>query len=195
MWALIGIPYNRHLCWLFSFREMGEVKLKDLLCECSKKTGYDKATVEKIVGCFLNTIIRKLSKDCEVDLGDDFGVLIAEEKSENLRETFSSISEVGRYKVIFKEGSELEHRQKSQLVSNNFSWIGLLETLQFQIGCVYLSDLHIPSNLPLIRCALRKIDPDSYCLREWNDAVCYITGKKSNFQNPREAAKYLMECI
>lgn len=71
--------------------------------------------------------------------------------------------------------------------------IGLLEFLQKQVGCIYVSDLHIPSNLPLIKSALRKIEPDIYGLREWDDAVCYLTGQDSNFENQRDAAKYLMK--
>lgn len=68
---------------------------------------------------------------------------------------------------------------------------GLLEFLQLQAGCMYLSDLHTPSHFPRIQRALRKITPDHYALREWNDAVWYITGQPCRFVSPRDAAEYL----
>lgn len=68
---------------------------------------------------------------------------------------------------------------------------GLLEVLQCRIGCMYLSDLRIPSNLPLVRHALRKIDAERFALHEWNDAVRYITGKKLSFDQVSDAAGYL----
>lgn len=88
-------------------------------------------------------------------------------------------------KAFFQESSKLRSGLKS-------SPIGLLESIQVQVGCMYLSDLHIPYNLPLVQSALRKIEPDSYPLREWNDAVCYITGQELHFESQRDAAKYLM---
>lgn len=60
-------------------------------------------------------------------------------------------------------------------------------------GCMYLSDLHLPSNLPLIRHTLHTIDPQSYPLKEWNDAVCYITGQAIQFTDPKDAAAYLRD--
>lgn len=56
---------------------------------------------------------------------------------------------------------------------------------------MYLSDLHISSNLPLIQLALREIRPDSYDLREWHDAIRYITGRQTHFDSQKEAAAYL----
>lgn len=67
----------------------------------------------------------------------------------------------------------------------------LLEVLQFRVGCMYLSDLHIPANFPLIRRQLQKIDPVCFSLRDWNDAVAYITGEKACFDSPAQAAAYL----
>lgn len=70
---------------------------------------------------------------------------------------------------------------------------GLLEVLQYQTGCMYLSDLHIPDRMPLILHALRKINPESYHLREWTDAVCYITGQNVRFERISDAVRYLEE--
>lgn len=57
--------------------------------------------------------------------------------------------------------------------------LDLLEVLQYKTGCMYLSDLHNPDNMHLVRHALREIIPEFFSLREWTDAVCYITGQKS----------------
>lgn len=166
--------------------------MRDLLCECSRNTGCDEETVEKVVTCFLNAITKKLTEGCAVDLGDEFGVFIIKERTGKLPENSPRIPKASRYKVFFRESNKLRRRLKSRSTDNYAPSVGLLESLQIQVGCMYLSDLHIPSNLPLVQRALRKIEPDSYELREWNDAVCYITGQDSNFDNQSDAANYLM---
>lgn len=56
---------------------------------------------------------------------------------------------------------------------------------------MYLSDLHIPSNLLVIQRELRNIHPDCYDRWEWKDALCYITGRQTHFDSQKEAAAYL----
>lgn len=68
----------------------------------------------------------------------------------------------------------------------------LLEVLQFRVGCMYLSDLHIPANLPLIRQQLQRIDPACFAVEEWNDAAAYITGERVQFGSCADAAAYLL---
>lgn len=166
--------------------------MKDLLNKCSKNTGYDEKTVENVVTCFLDTIASDLCAGHAVDLGDNFGAFIIKERNESVPENSHRTPITSRYKVFFRESSKLRRRLKSHSVDCYAPSLGLLESLQVQVGCMYLSDLHTPSNLPLVQRALRKIKPDSYGLREWNDAVCYITGQDTNFDSQRDAAKYLM---
>lgn len=68
---------------------------------------------------------------------------------------------------------------------------GLLETLSFKTGCMYLTDLHQPRLLPMIQYAVRGLSPEQFSLWEWRDAVNYITGEEHAFQTPEEAATYL----
>lgn len=68
---------------------------------------------------------------------------------------------------------------------------GLLETLSAKAGCLYLSDLHQPDRLVLVKHALYKMDPDRYSIREWTDAVNYITGQSLCFKDRTEAVEYL----
>ena len=55
---------------------------------------------------------------------------------------------------------------------------GLLEYLAANCGCMYISDLHQPEVLEKIKLLIPKIDPYSYSVWEWNDAVSYITGNQ-----------------
>ena len=70
--------------------------------------------------------------------------------------------------------------------------MGLLEILAFKSGCTYLSDLHSGASLPLVRHAVREIEPSRFSLREWNDAVRYITGEEISFSSCEDAARYLL---
>lgn len=72
---------------------------------------------------------------------------------------------------------------------------GLLETLSVKAGCLYLSDLHQPDRLILVKHALYKMDPDRYSIREWNDTVNYITGQSLCFKDQAEAVEYLKTYI
>ncbi len=69
--------------------------------------------------------------------------------------------------------------------------MGLLEYFSISSGCAFLSDLHQPGFLPLIQHALGNLPPEAYSLREWNDAVLYITGVDLSFSSPQEAAAFL----
>lgn len=68
---------------------------------------------------------------------------------------------------------------------------GLLDVLVSQTGCMYLSDLHNPNFLPAVQRALCRISPEQFELREWQDAVEYITGERFSFKSPKQAADYL----
>lgn len=73
--------------------------------------------------------------------------------------------------------------------------LGLLDYLSFKVGCMYLSDLYEPKYLPKIQRILRQTDCMFFCLREWNDAVHYITGNEMNFDSPEKAARYLVTYV
>ena len=55
-----------------------------------------------------------------------------------------------------------------------------------------LSDLHDFKNLLLIRTTLHSLEPSMFDLKEWNDAVAYITGKNLSFSNGEQALEYLL---
>lgn len=68
----------------------------------------------------------------------------------------------------------------------------LLDDLCSGIGCLYLSDLHDRRCLPSVQRVLRGVDPSRYSLREWIDAVYYITGNRLCFESGEQAAQYLI---
>ena len=72
--------------------------------------------------------------------------------------------------------------------------IGLLDYLSVLTGCAYLSDLRNPENLWYIRHTLRaKIGPEAFSLKEWNDAVAYLTGEDAKSDTPQQAFSYLQD--
>lgn len=68
---------------------------------------------------------------------------------------------------------------------------GLLDTLTVRTGYMYKSDLQRPECLPQIRYAVGGIAPEQYSRQEWNDAIHYITRKKSYFRSQKQAASFL----
>ena len=68
----------------------------------------------------------------------------------------------------------------------------LLADLCSGIGGLYLSDLHDRRCLPSVRRVLRGVDQSRYSLREWIDAVYYITGQRLCFESEEQAAQYLI---
>lgn len=70
--------------------------------------------------------------------------------------------------------------------------IGLLDYIAFKSGCMFLSDLHDPQNLLFIKTTLRYIVPSMFGLKEWNDAVTYITSKQISFHSGEQAMEYLL---
>lgn len=67
----------------------------------------------------------------------------------------------------------------------------LLEYLQLKTGCEYISDLHLPEKLPIIRKTIKEIAPTNYSLAEWEDMVSYIMKDKIHFSNVEQARDYL----
>ena len=67
----------------------------------------------------------------------------------------------------------------------------LLDDIYSETGCMYLSDLHHPQILPVIGNIVQHLDVEFYSLREWNDAVSYITGKNVSFETKKQAVDFL----
>ena len=76
---------------------------------------------------------------------------------------------------------------------NKTEMSGLLEILAFKTSCMYLSDLRNPELLPAIQRAIQKIPLTLLSLWELCDAVEYIIGKATSFENVEEAALYLKQ--
>ena len=70
----------------------------------------------------------------------------------------------------------------------------LLEELAGQLGYVYLSDLHRTGSWELRNC-LRDVPAEAYSLREWNDAVQYLTGNTPRVSSPAAAKRFLLEVL
>ena len=72
---------------------------------------------------------------------------------------------------------------------------GLLETLAEQTDCLYLSNLRAPGWYRPVVLALRSIKPCEFQMAEWNEAVCYITGRNVAFSAQDDARNYLLQFI
>ena len=57
--------------------------------------------------------------------------------------------------------------------------IALVEYLADMVGCEFISDLpfEVAAGNPKVEMELRKIDPRTYSLRDWNDALEYLVHK------------------
>lgn len=71
--------------------------------------------------------------------------------------------------------------------------LGLLEYLSFQAGCLYLSDLPQPKFRLCIQHALWGLSPEWFSLKEWNDAVVYITRQDRSFETEEQAWQFLLD--
>lgn len=71
--------------------------------------------------------------------------------------------------------------------------LGLLVYLSLQAGCLYLSDLPHPKYRFGIQHALRGLSPDWFSLKEWNDAVAYITRQERSFETEEQAWQFLLD--
>ncbi len=71
----------------------------------------------------------------------------------------------------------------------------LLDVLARQADCAYLSELRNPKVYPLVADALKRIDPEEYGVREWEEAAYYIAGERISAQDGTQARKNLLEKI
>lgn len=70
--------------------------------------------------------------------------------------------------------------------------VELLEYLQLQCGCEYLSDLKYSSRWQAKLLALK--NPEQFTLEEWNRTLEYLTEISSNYGSLREVNEYLRNC-
>ena len=70
----------------------------------------------------------------------------------------------------------------------------LLEELAGQLGYVYLSDLHRTERRELSRC-LRAVPAEAYSLREWTDAVQFLSGNAIHASTPTAAKQFLLDAL
>lgn len=69
--------------------------------------------------------------------------------------------------------------------------LGVLDTLAAKSGCMYLSDLAGTGRRAFLSHYLWELDADAYSLKEWEDAVHYLTGENLNFSSQESAREYL----
>lgn len=69
----------------------------------------------------------------------------------------------------------------------------LLEYLAKEAGCQQLSDLPSGFWFPVACFIAGSVKADQYSLREWNEAVRYLTGVRVRFFSPQKAQKFLEE--
>lgn len=157
---------------------------------------------------FLESTAAELAEGRSVDLGENFGVLSVKLRTPHLQEGSPRTPKNARYQVVFRESKRFKQRLKVKPVDRQAGQysvegrchvgtiqsndLGLLDILAAKVGCVYLSDLKQTQSLPHIRHVLRKIKPSAFSLREWNNAVSYLTGKETPFESAEEAVEYLL---
>ena len=69
----------------------------------------------------------------------------------------------------------------------------LLEYLAFRIGAMYLSDLHNERYAYRLQPILCGMEIEHYSLKDWEDAIHYITGKKMRFCSYEQVNHFLRE--
>ena len=70
----------------------------------------------------------------------------------------------------------------------------LLPRLVMETGVYYLSDLHSLSQAKRVYAAVCRLSPDEYPLRDWEEAVEYILGRKGKrFATPAHACRFLRQ--
>lgn len=82
------------------------------------------------------------------------------------------------------------------MLFNHFVPHTLLEKLAMKAGCGYLSDFHAPIYAPDVYTAAATLqNPQDYTLKEWNDAVHYITGRHVTYRSAQQAHDALLSYL
>ncbi|MBS6644493.1 MAG: hypothetical protein KH366_13015 [Clostridiaceae bacterium] len=72
---------------------------------------------------------------------------------------------------------------------------GLLDELAKGLHSEYLSDLRLPANRLSLIPQLNRINPASYKVKDWNDAISYILGERKLFDSQTAARDYMISQI
>ena len=76
--------------------------------------------------------------------------------------------------------------------SLNRSSLGLLDILAARCDCAFLSDLAEAGGFALLPHHLLEINAAAFSLREWEEAVLYLTGREQSFATPEQAKQFLI---
>lgn len=68
----------------------------------------------------------------------------------------------------------------------------LIEQIATDLGYEYISDLHRPQLLIEIQRLISSYDSQCYSLKEWKEAIQYITGNSCRLSDSEEIKQYLL---
>ena len=68
----------------------------------------------------------------------------------------------------------------------------LLERLTYLVGCEFMSDLRLIKSFARIQKAAACIPANAYTVKEWTDAIDYITDKSLLFGTAEQARAFLI---
>ncbi len=68
----------------------------------------------------------------------------------------------------------------------------LLHILSERTGCMYLSDLKFIRDTQKIKSELEKLSPQDFPVKQWNDAINYLTETNVDFSSEMEAKNFLL---
>ena len=68
----------------------------------------------------------------------------------------------------------------------------LLHILSERTGCMYLSDLKFIRDTQKIKSELEKLSPQDFPVKQWNDAINYLTETQVDFSSEMEAKNFLL---
>ncbi|MBC8577019.1 hypothetical protein [Yanshouia hominis] len=71
----------------------------------------------------------------------------------------------------------------------------LLDELYRHSGCGFLSDLPREENREGLQRALLAVEPDSFSMKAWEEAVFYLCGSRKHFEAASAARDYLIRKI
>ena len=71
----------------------------------------------------------------------------------------------------------------------------LLDDLAASAGCLYLSDLRGEQNYASERTFIAQSPAEAYTLREWQEAIGYLTGKPSDAESCAQARQELLSVL
>lgn len=71
----------------------------------------------------------------------------------------------------------------------------LLDDLAASAGCLYLSDLRGEQNYASERTFIAQSSAEAYALREWRDAIGYLTGRTSGAESCAQARQELLAIL